>query len=75
MEEVSGGVDGARPRLQLPRPVLRNDPQDGVNRFGRGAKADGPHLGEGQLQLVPLLDSPKIVKFARIFACLVRIHM
>ena len=36
VEEVTGGVDGANPRLQLPRPVLRHDAHEGVNRFGGG---------------------------------------
>ena len=61
MEEVSGGVDGANPRLQLPGPVLRHDPKEGVNYFGGEDEADGPQLGEGQLQLDPLVSGPALL--------------
>ena len=61
VEEVSGGPYGANPQLQLHRPVLRQDPQEGVNRFGGGDKADGPQFGEGQLQLVPEVRGPPLL--------------
>ena len=49
-----GGVDHANPGFQLAQPVHRHDPQEGVNRFGGGDKADGPQLeGGGGLQLLP----------------------
>ena len=61
MEEVSGGVDGANPRLPLPRPVLRHDPREGMNRFGGGDKADGAHLGEGPPQLLQQVHGPPLL--------------
>ena len=64
VDEVNGGVDGANPRFQLARPVHRHDPQEGVNRFGGGDKVDDPQLGEGQLQLLPQVCAPPLLRSA-----------
>ena len=47
------------PDFNLLDPCI-DDPQEGVNRFGGGAKADGPQLGEGQLQLLPQACGPPL---------------
>ena len=47
VDKFSGGVDAANPESRLARPMHRHEPQEGVNRFGDGDKADGPQLGEG----------------------------
>ena len=61
VDEDIGGVDPANPRFQLARPVHRHEPQEGVNRFGGGDKADGPQLEERQRQLLPQVCGPPLL--------------
>ena len=49
VDDVSGGVDDAKPKIQLACPVHGHDPPEGANPFGGGDKADGPQLEGGQL--------------------------
>ena len=66
VEKVSGRVNPSNPRVQLARPVHRDDPQEGVNRFGGGDEADSTQPGEGQLQLLPQdCGSPVLAKSTR----------
>ena len=60
-DDVSGVVDGANPRSQLACPMSTHDPQEGVNHFGGGDKADSPQLGEGRVQLLPPICGPPLL--------------
>ena len=48
VEDISGGVDGAKPRFQLTRHVHRHEPQEGLISVGGGDNADGPQVESGE---------------------------